>query len=276
MTILLKSLNMRIRHYLLLFLTAGMLFTSCSNFKKIPYLQDVEKISETDLESIRPVVYDARILPNDMLTITVNASEREAGLPFNLLYPTTSVTGGSSSGAQSLQKYLVDNEGYINFPTVGMIKLQGKTRREAESAILDKISSNFKEMPIVIVSFVDYKISVVGEVARPGTFRVDNEKVNVLQALALAGDMTIYGVRENVKIIREHADARKEVIPINLNDPYLIYSPNYYLQQNDILYVEPNKVKSKSSDIGTVTTLALSGVSTLISVTNLILNLTRR
>lgn len=222
-----------------------------------------------------PLVYDARIMPNDLLTITVNAADREAGLPFNLLYPTASLTGGGSTGAQSLQKYLVDNEGKINFPTVGMLHLEGMTRREAEQAILHRISQNFREMPIVIVSFADYKISVLGEVARPGTFRVENEKVNILQALSLAGDMTIYGVRENVKIIREHADAQKEVIKINLNDPYLIYSANYYLQQNDVLYVEPNKVKAKNSEIGTMTTLWFSGISVVISVTNLVLSVLR-
>ena len=263
------------KHFLPSLIIALFLFSSCGNTKKIPYLQDSEKISASERNAIQPTVYDARIMPNDLLTITVNTTDREAGIPFNLLYPSGSLASASTSGAQSLQKYLVDNDGQINFPTVGMMHLEGMTRREAEQAILSRISKNFKEMPIVIVSFADYKISVVGEVARPGTYKVENEKVNVLQALALGGDMTIYGKRENVKIIREKADGQKQVIQIDMNDPYLIYSPNYYLQQNDVIYVEPNKVKAQNSEIGTMTTLLFSGVSILVSVSNLVISVVR-
>lgn len=247
-------------------------FASCSNAKQIPYLIGSENMASI-YENNTPVVYDAKILPNDLLTITVNATDKEAGIAFNLLYPSSNpVGGGSTIGVQTLQKYLVDNEGYIAFPTVGKIYVQGLTRREAERAVLSRISENFKEMPIVIVSFADYKVSVVGEVNHPGTFRIENEKVNIFQALALAGDMTIWGKRENVKVIREHGDGRKEVLQLNLNDPYVVFSPNYYLQQNDVLYVEPNKVKAKNSEVGNMTTLMLSSVSILISVTNLLLN----
>lgn len=222
-----------------------------------------------------PVVYDARIMPNDLLTITVNAVDKEAGIPFNLLYPSSSIAS-PSYGVQSLQKYLVDNQGYINFPTVGMLHVEGMTRREAETIILDRIGDNFKEKPIIIVSFSDYKVSVVGEVARPGTFTIANEKVNILQALSLAGDMTIYGKRDNVKIFREHANGEKEIIELNLNDRGLLHSPNFYLQQNDVLYVEPNKAKAQGSEIGSMTTLMFSGVSILISITSLIFNITRK
>lgn len=253
---------------LLVLLAAG----ACTTYKNVPYLQTPDYSSQSD---IKPVMYDARIMPNDLLTITVNTSDKEAGIPFNLTYPTGGLTGGSGIGAQSLQKYLVDNNGEINFPTVGMLRLQGMTRREAETAILSRISSNFKEMPIVIVSFSDYKISVVGEVARPGTFTIANEKVNILQALSHAGDMTIYGKRENVKIIREHADGQKEVIQVNLNDRNLLNSPDYYLHQNDVLYVEPNKAKAQGSEIGSATSLIFSSVSILITVTNLVLNLVK-
>ncbi len=253
-----------------IFLLVVLLASSCTSYKKVPYMQ--ENLSETTQQ--KPVVYDAHIMPNDLLTITVNAVDKEAGLPFNLLYPSTGVTSGAY-GAQSLQKYLVDNQGYINFPTVGMLHVEGMTRREAEALIIEKIGDNFKEKPIVIVSFSDYKISVVGEVARPGTFTIANEKVNILQALSLAGDMTIYGKRENVKIFREHANGEKEVIELNLNDRALLHSPNFYLQQNDVLYVEPNKAKAQASEIGSMTTLMFSGVSILISVTNLIFNITR-
>ncbi|MHB9056342.1 MAG: polysaccharide biosynthesis/export family protein [Paludibacteraceae bacterium] len=265
---------MKLKTLLSSLLMIALLAGSCTSYKNIPYLQVPEAGTQADSANRQPVTYDARIMPNDLLTITVNATDREAGEPFNLLYPTGGLSGGGI-GAQSLQKYLVDTNGEINFPTVGMLYVQGMTRREAESLILNRISSNFKEKPIVIVSFTDYKISVVGEVARPGTFTIENEKINVLQALAMAGDMTIYGKRENVKIFREHADGSKEVITLNLNDRSLLYSPNYYLQQNDVLYVEPNKAKAQGSDIGSMTTLVFSGASILISVVSLIFNIVK-
>ena len=260
--------NMKKKSLLVLF--AVLVMAGCQSYKKIPYLQD------STYTTTQALTYDARIMPNDLLTITVNTSDKEAGIPFNLLYPTSSITGGSTTGVQSLQKYLVDNEGYINFPTVGMILVKGKTRREAEEQILKSIGSNFKEKPIVIVSFSDYKISVLGEVTRPGTFTIANEKVNVLQALSMAGDMSIYGKRDNVKIIREHADGRKEIFTINLNDQNLLNNPNYYLQQNDVLYVEPNKSRAQASEIGPALTLGLSSVGILISITNLIINIAKK
>ncbi len=246
-------------------LLSMLLLTGCSSYKNIAYMQDNNEIQE----QVHAVRYETRIMPNDLLTITVNAIDKEAGEPFNLVYP----TGSNVGGAQALQKYLVDNNGEINFPTVGMIKVQGLTRREAESLIINKIGSNFKEKPIVIVTLSDFKISVIGEVVRPGTYTVENEKVNILQALSLAGDMTIYGMRENVKIFREHADGRKEDIVLNLNDKNLMYSEYYYLQQNDVLYVQPNKAKSQGSEIGSMTSLLVSTASILISVVSLVFNI---
>ena len=130
-----------------------------------------------------------------------------------------------------------------------------------------------KEPPVVTVSFVNYKISVLGEVTRPNTFTIMNEKVNIFEALAMAGDMTIYGKRDNVKIIREDANGNQSVIVLNLNDPTVIYSPFYFLQQNDVVYVEPNKTKSKSSEIGSATSLWISGTSILISLAGLLVNI---
>ena len=121
----------------------------------------------------------------------------------------------------------------------------------------------------------NYKISVLGEVARPGTFTVGNEKVNILEALAMAGDMTVYGIRDNVKLIREDATGKREIITLNLNNADLVLSPYYYLRQNDILYVTPNKTKAKNSDIGSSTTLWFSATSILVSIASLIVNIVR-
>ena len=126
---------------------------------------------------------------------------------------------------------------------------------------------------IVNVRMTNYKISVIGEVARPNTYTISNEKVNVFEALALAGDLTIYGKRDGVKLIREDINGRKEVVNLNLNDANIINSPYYYLQQNDVLYVEPNKAKAKNSDIGNSTTLWFSATSIMISLTSLLYNI---
>ena len=129
------------------------------------------------------------------------------------------------------------------------------------------------ETPIVTVRMANYKISVLGEVAKPGTFTVSNEKVNVLEALAMAGDMTIWGIRDNVKLIREDAAGKREIISLNLNDADIVTSPHYYLQQNDILYVTPNKTKAKNSDIGQSTSLWFSATSILVSIASLLVTI---
>ena len=132
---------------------------------------------------------------------------------------------------------------------------------------------NASERPIVTVRMINYKISVLGEVQRPGMFTVANEKINILEALAQAGDLTIYGVRDRVKLIREDNTGKKEIHELNLNDANIINSPYYYLQQNDIVYVEPNKVKSQNSSVGSMTTLWFSATSILISLTSLLYNI---
>jgi polysaccharide export outer membrane protein len=173
----------------------------------------------------------------------------------------------------ALREYLVNNSGEVVIPNVGVVKLGGLTLAEAENLILDKIKGDFSTQPIVTVRFADFKISVLGEVTAPGTYSVKNGKVNVLQALALARDMTIYGMRDNVKLIRENENGKKEIIELNLNDASILNSPYYYLCQNDVLYVTPNKSKAKNSDIGSSTSLWFSATSILISLTSLMYNI---
>jgi len=128
-------------------------------------------------------------------------------------------------------------------------------------------------VPIVTVRMSNYKISVLGEVARPGTFTVSNEKVNVLEALAMAGDLTIWGMRDNVKLVREDATGKREIIELDLTNAEIITSPYYYLQQNDILYISPNKTKAKNSDVGQSTSLWFSATSILVSLASLLYNI---
>lgn len=252
----------------------AMWLAGCTSSKNVAYIQGAGK-GETDEYQHSTPLYDAHILPKDLLTITVTATDPEAVQAFNLTVP-SKTTGLTTSSQPQLQPYLVDNNGQINFPVVGMITLGGLTKRGAELKITDLLGKYLKEKPVVTVSFVNYKISVLGEVERPNIFTISNEKVNIFEALAMAGDMTIWGRRDNVKVIREDAKGNQRVIVLNLNDRDIIYSPYYYLQQNDVVYVEPNKTKAKNSDIGSATSIWLSATSIMISVATLLVNVLRK
>lgn len=245
---------------------------SCGSYKNVPYFQNSDEVDFTKSQFL----YDARIMPKDILTITVSTTNPDAARPFNLTVPTTFNAQTRSTYSQPLiQNYLVDNEGGIDFPILGHLQVGGLTKSECERMIHDKIVPylNDRENPVVTVRMSNYKISVLGEVAHPGMFNVSNEKINILEALAQAGDLTIYGVRDRVKLIREDSTGKKEMHTLNLNDANLINSPYYYLQQNDIVVVEPNKVKSQNSSVGSMTTLWFSATSILISLTSLLYNI---
>lgn len=158
---------------------------------------------------------------------------------------------------------------------MGTLHIGGLTKGEAESLIREKLKGYIKENTIVTVRMANYKISVIGEVNRPGTFTISNEKVNLFEALAMAGDMTVYGLRDNVRLIREDADGHQHIITLNMNRADIIQSPYYYLQQNDILYVTPNKTKAKTADISASTTIWFSVVGTLVSLASLIITIAK-
>ena len=248
----------------------AMLLLSCSSPKNVAYLQNSDVIDF----SRSTVLYDARIMPKDILTVTVNTVNPEASAPFNLVVPTelNTATGGRINNNRVLQSYLVDNNGCIEFPVVGTLTVGGLTKSQCEKLIHDKIQRfmNAEENPIVTVRMSNYKISVLGEVHKPGMFTVGNEKINIFEALAQAGDLTIYGVRDRVKLIREDANGHKEIYTLNLNDAEIINSPYYYLQQNDVVYVEPNKVKARNSSVGQSTSLWLTSTGILISLASLL------
>lgn len=257
--------------YLLMLVTVAV-FTGCGSSKNVAYFKNSKSV---DLSTSK-MLYDARIMPKDQLTITVSTTNDAAAVPFNMTVPTPYTVNSRSTYSQAmLQTYLVDNEGKINFPIIGEVKVGGLTKSEAENLICSKIQPYMSELenPIVTVRMTGYQISVIGEVARPGTFTVSREKITVLEALAQAGDLTIYGVRNNVQLIREDSNGQKAIYFLNLNDANLINSPYYYLQQNDVLYVTPNKVKAQNSSVGSMTTLWFSATSILISLTSLLYNI---
>ena len=245
---------------------------SCASSKNVAYFQNADSISL----AASKMLYDAKIMPKDQLTITVNTTDPEAAKPFNLAVSQTLGTNGQiSTGGGNLQTYLVDNQGCIEFPVVGSLHVGGLTKTECEALIKDKISPYMakEENPIVTVRMASYRVTVTGEVARPGVVSVPTEKMSVIEALAQCGDLTVYGKRENVMLIREDAQGEKHIYRLNLNDANIINSPYYYLQQNDILYVEPNSVKTQNASIGQATQLWFSFASILTSVAALVVNI---
>lgn len=270
-TIYVTFCNMRKNLFFIVFAVLCMTLGSCGSSKQIAYFQNADSLSYAASKGL----FDAKIMPKDLLTITVSTTDPKAATPFNLSVTNTlNATGYLSTGAGSLQTYLVDNDGFINFPVVGQLKVGGMTKRQCENYIRDKILPYMSktENPIVTVKMASFKVTVAGEVKAPGVFNVDQEKISVIEALARAGDLTIYGKRGNVLLIREDATGEKSVHRLNLNDANLINSPYYYLQQNDYLYVEPNSVQAKNSAIGSSTTIWISVVSILTSVVSLVVN----
>ena len=248
------------------------ILSSCGSAKNIAYLQNSDTINFEKSQYL----YDAKIMPKDELTITVNTTDPEVSLPFNLLMQNAYQQGRQlSTGGGTIMPYLVDNEGCINFHIVGRLHVAGLTKRECERLIQEKIKPFLadQETPIVTVRMSSYSISVLGEVARPGSYMVSREEINIFEALAQAGDLTIYGVRDRVKLIRKDPSGKKEIHTLNLNDANIVNSPYYYLQQNDVVYVEPNKVKAQNSSVGSMTTLWFSATSILISLTSLLYNI---
>ena len=249
------------------------LSAGCTSYKNVPYLQDPQIVNEYGKEI---PLYDAKIMPKDLLSITINTTDPQAAAPFNLTVQTplnAALTNINTTTQPTLQQYLVSNDGDIDFPVLGRLHVGGLTKNEAENLIRERLKPYLKESPIVTVRMANYKIPVLGEVARPGTFNVSNEKVNVLEALAMAGDMTVYGVRTNVKLIREEADGKREIVELDLTKSDIVLSPYFYLRQNDILYVTPNKTKAKNSDIGNTTTTVISATSILVSIASLLVNI---
>lgn len=242
----------------LIFLLASFL-TGCASSKKINYFQDRDNAALK--EAI--VNYEPVIQYGDMLSITVSSIEPELAAPYNLFEM-------QDNRMMRQIPYLVNIDGEINFPVFGMIKVAGLTTIEA----IDKLTGILKKdlnNPTVSVQIFNFKVSVLGEVTNPGSYTIENERINVLEAVALAGDLTIYGKRKTVTLIREKNGTR-EIVPIDLTKKELFNSPYYYLSQNDIIYVESNKTRVNSSKVGPNTSIIVSALSILIALAAILIN----
>ena len=256
---------------------ALMAMVSCSTVKDIAYFQNKVVNEPEAIDKHAGIV----IQPKDMLSIVVSSRNPELVAMFNL--PVISYQAGSEvvagAGQQRLLGYVVDNDGYIDFPVLGPIKVAGLTRWELSELIKNKLlNDGLLTDAVVTVEFMNFKVSVIGEVNAPGTYSLQNDKVTILQAISLARDLTIFGQRENVCVIRER-EGERVIYEINLCDVSMFNSPAYYLQQNDVVYVQPSEVKARQSTTDDkalrMTSIFVSGGSLLVSIAALIVNLIR-
>ena len=256
---------------------AVVLMTSCGTVKDISYFQNKVVNEPEAIDKHAGIV----IQPKDMLSIVVSSRNPELVAMFNL--PVISYQAGSEivsgAGQQRLMGYVVDNNGYIDFPVLGPIKVAGLTRWELSKLIKERLlKEGLLTDAVVTVEFMNFKVSVIGEVNSPGTYTLNNDKVTILQAISLARDLTIFGQRENVCVIRER-EGERVIYEINLCDVSMFNSPAYYLQQNDVVYVQPSEIKARQSTTDDkalrMTSIFVSGGSLLVSIAALIVNLVR-
>lgn len=254
-------MKLHTRNSFLLLLLTFFLF-SCGSRKKIVYLQDIDNAKNYDAS----VTYEPKLQPDDLLSIIISAENPEITVPFNL--PAIQGNYEVNNNQNGIKTYLIDNQGNIDFPVVGQIGLGGLTRTEAHAKIT-KLVSEYIKNPGVNLRILNYKVSVIGEVVKPGTYTIPSERITVLEALTMAGDLSIYGKRENILVIHE-ADGKKTYTRVDITKADVLNSPAYYLAQNDIVVVEPNRTKINASVVGPNTTVILSGLTVLISLALLI------
>lgn len=260
--------KIRQRSILLLTLLVAVVMNSCASREKIVYLQNPSVIDSNNSKS-----YESRLQPDDLLSIIVNSSSPELTKPFNLLMGSVQDKTDLINAQQRLQTYLIDKDGFIDFPVVGKIKLGGLTRLEAEELIKQKLIEEIKDVNINL-RILNYKISVQGEVTRPGVYTIQSERITLMEALSLAGDLTIYGRRDNILVIREN-DGKKTYNYVDITKADFVNSEFYYLAQNDLVYVEPNKVRINSSSVGPNVSVIISAISVLASVVSVIVVISR-
>lgn len=236
--------------------------TSCVSRQKIVYFQDLQS-RESLMDSIKN---HFTIQPNDLLGIVVSSFDLNAVRPFNLMSearPAVDNSGISYNNTQQ-QGYLVAPDGSIDFPVLGRLEVAGLNRQQLSDLLVARISEYVKD-PIVTIRILNFKVSVLGEVARPGTYHVQGERLTLPEALGLAGDLTIFGRRDNVLVIRDNGDT-KTYEYLDLRKADVLYSEFYYLQQNDVVYVEPNNAQIQGSSFNRNTSIYISIASLLLSV----------
>ena len=265
-----------------IFIGATLSLVSCASTKEVPYIVDAETIPAEVLATVASVP-EATIMPGDLLNIDISAVNMSAVAPFNkgtyvnlegqIVEKNRSTVGAEAEA--STQYYLVDKNGDIDFPIVGRLHVGGMNKAAIESLIQGELYPKYlKETPSVDIRLMNFKVTVLGAVKSPGIVEATNERLNLFEALALAGDTDIKGRRDNVKLIRTKNDGSKEIILLNLNDKNLLLSPYFNLQQNDIIYVSPNSSLAQSSwQMNPAVSATITVVAGLSSVASLVIGI---
>lgn len=248
---------------------------SCKPREELVYYQNIDGLASSEkLNS-----YEIKIQPDDLLMIIVAADDPESALPFNLttisvpsVYNSNATTMMASRGQESIQSYLVDASGSIDFPVLGKLQVGGLSRSELMRLLETRISKYIKN-PIINIRLMNFKVSVQGEVTMPGTYPISSDRITLIEAISMAKDLTIYGRRDNVLIIRE-TNGVKSYNRVDITKADFIHSPFYYLAQNDVVYVEPSKTRINGAAVGANTGVIISVTSLLITVITLIITTT--
>ncbi|MDO5980498.1 polysaccharide biosynthesis/export family protein [Flavivirga spongiicola] len=238
----------------IIYILVATFLVSCGSSEKVVYFQnakDFETIVDTD-------TFTPKFKINDIVSIYVSTFNLDAVRPFNLL------KGGAETRNSEPVDYLVDIDGNIDYPVLGKIKLLGLTVEEAKNLIKEKLSEGYLKDPIVNIRILNFRISVLGQVNRPGRYDISGERISLLEAIAMAGDLAIKGKRKNVLVIRDF-NGTKTYTRIDLTNKELFNSPVYYLTQNDIVYVEPNKSAISTAFLDSRSSIAISIASILIT-----------
>ena len=261
---------------IMLLMTMTFVFSGCASVKNVPYFQNASDFDGTP----RAQLYDMAIKPKDVLTIFVYSGiDAEAVSLFNPLDPRPLEDVDRRAGGIRMQAtrgqvhhYLVENDRTIDFPVIGKVKLVGLTVEQANRTIHSLIRPYLNDNTDCVVNTLieNYEITVMGEVKRPNTFTITRNKCTILEALAMAGDMTIYGKRDNVKLLREQPNGGYEIHELDLRDANLLNTPYYYLQQRDILYVEPNEVMAQNAKLGRTRQLWVRGIQITLNLGSLL------
>lgn len=256
------------KNKLMLLLTVVVFATGCSSKRELSYFKDLP--ADQGFKTAITNAYSPEIQAGDLLSISVSSLDAASNILFNTgaMQQSGDLRNRDQNAGTNLNKegYLVGEEGNINFPIIGQIALGGLSLKEAHQKMEEELVRYVKD-PIVNVRFLNFKITVIGEVQKPTTFTIPNDRINVLEALGMAGDMTPYGKRNNVLVIREE-NGERNLVRLDFNSKEVFSSPYFYLKQNDIVYVEPGALKDPSGDR---TLRIISTVATVVTATALMI-----
>lgn len=232
----------------------GLMIMSCASRKEVVYFQNAKKFETV----VKTDTFEPKLKVDDILSIYVSASDPESVRPFNL------IKGISNTGNPEELDYLIDKEGNIDYPVLGKVELAGLTTDDAKQKLRNLLQKDYLKDPIVNMRIKNFRVTILGEVNRPGTYTINSERITIFEGLGLAGDLKIKGKRDNVLVIRDF-NGTKTYTRVDLTSKALIDSPVYYLTQNDVVYVEPNKSAITSASLDNRATITVSILSTLIT-----------